>query len=213
MAPTAMKTVPSGRVEWFMKGAFAVGGTVGGGKLGISVFSVLLREGRPGRGGGAGPVVVVCDVGTPRGGSDTVVLAVVCVFVFVELAGGGGAGACDVGRVLVLVVGGAGAVFVVAGFAAVVVCWAKTPPERREMVKAAERSERFRERRANPMVAAAVTVTVEYGRECARRAARGRAIEAGGGYWSLLQSCLVRGMWGRSANRQAARRSPRIWSQ
>ena len=31
IAPTQMKTVPSGRVEWFMNGALCVGGTVGGG--------------------------------------------------------------------------------------------------------------------------------------------------------------------------------------
>lgn len=60
MAPTAMKTVPSGRVEWFMKGALLVGGIPGGGWVGItpretvgilgrmlSVVEVL----RPGSGG------------------------------------------------------------------------------------------------------------------------------------------------------------------
>lgn len=35
MAPTAMKTVPSGALECFMKGAFLVGGTVGAGYVGI----------------------------------------------------------------------------------------------------------------------------------------------------------------------------------
>jgi hypothetical protein len=34
MAPTAMKTVPSGALECCMKGAFLVGGTVGGGYVG-----------------------------------------------------------------------------------------------------------------------------------------------------------------------------------
>jgi hypothetical protein len=46
MAPTAMKTVPSGRVEWFMKGALRVGGMVGGGYAGISVLTVLERVGK-----------------------------------------------------------------------------------------------------------------------------------------------------------------------
>lgn len=44
MAPTQMKTVPSGSDEWFMKGAFCVGGTVGGGYSGIPI---LVRVGRP----------------------------------------------------------------------------------------------------------------------------------------------------------------------
>lgn len=35
MAPTAMKTVPSGALECFMKGAFLVGGTVGAGYVGM----------------------------------------------------------------------------------------------------------------------------------------------------------------------------------
>jgi hypothetical protein len=55
MAPTAMKTVPSGSVEWFIKGAFWVGGIVGGGYSGISVeMVVLVRLGMGGR--------VPCDV-------------------------------------------------------------------------------------------------------------------------------------------------------
>jgi hypothetical protein len=45
IAPTAMKTVPSGRVEWFMKGALRVGGIDGGGYVGISVLTVFVTDG------------------------------------------------------------------------------------------------------------------------------------------------------------------------
>lgn len=68
MAPTQMKTVPSGSDEWFMKGAFCVGGTVGAGYVGI-IF--LVRVGRPVRSAGGpvaesvfpiGPLSVVVEV-------------------------------------------------------------------------------------------------------------------------------------------------------
>ena len=72
MEPTAMKTVPSGRVEWFMKGALCVGGMVGAGYSGTLVSTVLESEGRPGslpievelllRPGSGGVVVGVVDV-------------------------------------------------------------------------------------------------------------------------------------------------------
>jgi hypothetical protein len=42
-----MKTVPSGRVEWFMKGALRVGGMVGAGYSGILVSTVLVAVGMP----------------------------------------------------------------------------------------------------------------------------------------------------------------------
>ena len=47
IAPTAMKTVPSGRVELFMNGAFSVGGTAGGGYVGMPVCAVLDKVGSP----------------------------------------------------------------------------------------------------------------------------------------------------------------------
>ncbi len=47
IAPTAMKTVPSGRVDCCMKGAFCVGGTAGGGYVGMLLSTVLDRVGRP----------------------------------------------------------------------------------------------------------------------------------------------------------------------
>lgn len=85
MAPTAIKTVPSGKVEWFMNGAFAVGGTVGGGNVPISVSSVLLSVGRPGKAGTGPPGADVVD---PTGGSDggefVGRVVVVLVFVFTE---------------------------------------------------------------------------------------------------------------------------------
>lgn len=46
MAPTAMKTVPSGSVDRFMKGASWVGGTVGGGYVGMAVFAVFDKVGK-----------------------------------------------------------------------------------------------------------------------------------------------------------------------
>lgn len=52
MAPTQIKTVPSGSDEWFMKGAFCVGGTVGAGYSGMPI---LVRVGRPVK-GAVGPV-------------------------------------------------------------------------------------------------------------------------------------------------------------
>ncbi len=58
MAPTAMKTVPSGRVEWFMKGALWVGGIVGAGYSGIAESTVLERVGMPVASLG-GPAVVL----------------------------------------------------------------------------------------------------------------------------------------------------------
>lgn len=45
MAPTAMKTVPSGALECCMKGASLVGGTVGAGYVGIAV--TLVKVGSP----------------------------------------------------------------------------------------------------------------------------------------------------------------------
>ncbi len=62
MAPTAMKTVPSGRVEWFMNGALWVGGMVGAGYSGMLVSTVLERLGIPG-------ILVAEPVVVLRGGS------------------------------------------------------------------------------------------------------------------------------------------------
>jgi hypothetical protein len=45
MAPTAMKTVPSGALECCMKGAFLVGGTLGAGYVGMA--PPLVSVGRP----------------------------------------------------------------------------------------------------------------------------------------------------------------------
>ena len=75
MAPTAMKTVPSGRVECRINGARWVGGTAGGGYVGMLRSAVLDRDGRP----------VSLPVGPAAGP---------------EMVGGGPAGV--VGRVLVL---------------------------------------------------------------------------------------------------------------
>jgi hypothetical protein len=47
MAPTAINTVPSGSCEWFIKGAFDVGGTEAAGYDGIDVPAVLESVGRP----------------------------------------------------------------------------------------------------------------------------------------------------------------------
>jgi hypothetical protein len=147
MAPTAMKTVPSGKVEWFMNGAFAVGGTVGGGNVPISVLSVLLSVGRPGKPPAGRCVFVDCVVGCPIGGRDAGVFVdrvVVRVFVFAELGGAGG-GDGDVRWVPVLVV------WVVPPV--VVVPCAKASPERRETARTAERrSERFSEKCVYPIV-------------------------------------------------------------
>lgn len=45
MDPTAMKTVPSGRLDCCIKGAFLVGGTVGAGYSGI--WPPLVKVGKP----------------------------------------------------------------------------------------------------------------------------------------------------------------------
>jgi len=63
MAPTAMKTVPSGRVEWFMKGALWVGGIVGAGYSGTAVSTVLETLGMPVFSLGGPAVVVVLRPG------------------------------------------------------------------------------------------------------------------------------------------------------
>jgi hypothetical protein len=46
MAPTAMKTVPSGKLDCCMNGAFFVGGTVGAGYSGIW-FPIFVSDGNP----------------------------------------------------------------------------------------------------------------------------------------------------------------------
>ncbi len=86
MAPTAMKTVPSGRVEWFMKGALWVGGIVGAGYSGIAVSTVLERLGMPVFSLGGPEVVLelrpgifVRDVEDDEDDEDVVVRAVVVV--------------------------------------------------------------------------------------------------------------------------------------
>jgi len=123
-----------------MNGAFAVGGTVGGGNVEISVLRVLLREGRPPVGGGPW---VVDSVGTPIGGRDTgefVVRLVDCVLVLGVLGATGVEGRCVFAVVVVCV-------FVP------VVCCARTSPERRDTAKRTERrSERFSERRVELIV-------------------------------------------------------------
>jgi hypothetical protein len=145
IAPTAMKTVPSGKVEWFMNGAFAVGGIVGGGNVPISVLTVLLSVGRPGTAPAGRCVVVVCDVGCPSGGRDAGFVDRVLVRVFAELGGGGGGGDGDVRWVAVLVGWEVPPV-------AVVPC-ARASPERRETARTAERrSERFSENCVYPIV-------------------------------------------------------------
>jgi hypothetical protein len=67
IAPTAMKTVPSGRVEWFMKGALRVGGIDGGGYVGISVLTVFEAFGMS---VGTVRVVEVLSCGSVRGSAD-----------------------------------------------------------------------------------------------------------------------------------------------
>jgi hypothetical protein len=67
IAPTAMKTVPSGRVEWFMKGALRVGGIVGGGYVGISVLTVLETDGMS---VGRAREILVLNCGSVRGSAD-----------------------------------------------------------------------------------------------------------------------------------------------
>lgn len=123
IAPTAMNTVPSGSVEWFMKGALWVGGTVGGGYSGISVSAVLetlgMFVGTTRREEEVVVVVVLPRPGSVGRGLDVVddedededdevsSVVVVCCSVVV-VAGGGGGG------------GGGGALPVVAGSAVVV---------------------------------------------------------------------------------------------
>lgn len=67
IAPTAMKTVPSGRVEWFMKGALRVGGIVGGGYVGTSVLTPFETDGMS-----VGRVreILVLNCGSVRGSAD-----------------------------------------------------------------------------------------------------------------------------------------------
>lgn len=65
MAPTAMKTVPSGRVERFMKGASWTGGGDGGGYVGTVLSTVFESVGSP-VGLVPGPRVVVVDFSPGR---------------------------------------------------------------------------------------------------------------------------------------------------
>jgi hypothetical protein len=170
-----------------MNGAFAVGGTVGAGNVPISVLGCLLREGRPGK---PTPVPLVVDVVCPRGGRDTgefVVWLVVRVFVFTEVTVAGAVGVVRwvfalVGWVLALVL-----VLVVCVFAPVVVCCAKTSPERREMANTVERrNERFSERREDPIMT--VDIAGEDGERMYEKIVREWALEADGDVVSSL-SC------------------------
>jgi len=145
IAPTAIKTVPSGRVEWFIKGASAVGGTVGGGKFGISVLSVPVSVGKPLSGGGGGPVVPVGRLGSVK--DDWLVLDL--VLVFVDAVPCDGVDRC-VPVLLVCVF-----LFVVEVVPPVVVCefWARTLPLKKTTATTAEKSERFNECLDEPIVA------------------------------------------------------------
>jgi hypothetical protein len=69
IAPTQMKTVPSGRVDCLMKGALAVGGGEGGGYVGTVLSTVLERVGNPVR-RASDCVVVVLSPGRSVGSAD-----------------------------------------------------------------------------------------------------------------------------------------------
>lgn len=68
IAPTQMKTVPSGSVDCLMKGALATGGGDGGGYVGIELSTVLERVGSPVR--SDSDCVVVVRPGRSVGSAD-----------------------------------------------------------------------------------------------------------------------------------------------
>jgi hypothetical protein len=87
-----MKTVPSGRVEWFMNGACSVGGIAGGGYVGMAPPAVWVSVGRPVRrasedvlsaGRVRGEVDDDDDEEVVSGGGESVELADVAAGVFV----------------------------------------------------------------------------------------------------------------------------------
>lgn len=130
MAPTAMKTVPSGRVEWFMKGACCVSGTAGGGYVGMGAAPGRLSEGRS--------LMAATVLGCPRGGRERgVVRAVVRAVVLRVTRLDDDDTAAEVLLVVAAVVG--------AVVGCVVAC-ASTSLENRERAAKADRSsERFNE--------------------------------------------------------------------